>query len=305
MKVVERDYNMPDSELMFLAGDLVTFMTRDSAEFALRGVDAAAITAFETLGNEFEVFPPDEYYSAQVTAEVEAKNTARDNSYDWIQKISGFFEQQWGLNSWQYNQLGIKRLFHASDDKFKSTCRNVVAVANDQLSNLTAIGLTQADIDALDAEAQTMEDKGHATKEKVALRDSKTQERTEKGNELFSYCKKYATIGKLIWENVDEAKYNDYIIYKKEPQGLGKVKNLAYDVPTKTASWDALQYADDYQLQYKPPQTGAEWEIAYEGADTSTVFDPGLDAFTLRCRGHNADGYGSWSYEVNVIIPTG
>ncbi len=151
MRAVERDYKMSNAELMFIVCDFVTFMNRDSAEFAARGVDAAAITAFETLGNAFEVFPPDEYYSALVTAEVEAKNAARADSYDKVQSVSGFFEQQWGLGSWQYKQLGIKGLFNTSDDKFKSVGRNVVAVANDQLANLTAIGLTQAAIDALEA----------------------------------------------------------------------------------------------------------------------------------------------------------
>ncbi len=53
---------MTNSELMFIVGDFVTFMNRDSAEFAARGVDAAAITVYEALGNDFEVFPSDEEF---------------------------------------------------------------------------------------------------------------------------------------------------------------------------------------------------------------------------------------------------
>ena len=78
MKELKRNYNMPDADLMFKVGDFVENMTRDATEFATRGVDAAAITAFETLGNAFEIFPTDEYYAAQVSAEVEAKNAARE-----------------------------------------------------------------------------------------------------------------------------------------------------------------------------------------------------------------------------------
>ncbi len=259
---VVKTYAMSNPELMFLAGDFVTFMNRDSAEFVARGVDAAAITAFEALGNAFEVFPPDEYYSALVTAEVEAKNTARANSYNMVQKISGFFEQRWGLDSWQYKQLGIKGMSVSSDDKFKSVCRNVVAVATDQLANLTAIGLTQADIDALDAEAQIMEDKGHEIKDKTALRDSKTQERAEKGNELYSFVKQYSTIGKLIWENVSEAKYNDYIIYKTTQSGLSKPQNLAatfdpLNPSPITLTWDLVALATSYDVYYNVAATGA------------------------------------------------
>jgi hypothetical protein len=64
MKAVERDYNISNAELCMMASNFVVFMNRDSTEFAARGVDALAITAFEALGNAFEVFPPDEYYSA-------------------------------------------------------------------------------------------------------------------------------------------------------------------------------------------------------------------------------------------------
>ena len=120
MKAIKRNYAMSNSALADLAGDYVTYMTRDATEFAARGVDAADITAFETLTNAFEVFPPDEYYMAQVTAAVTAKNTARENSMNHVQMISGFFEQEWGTNSWQYKQLGIKSLINQTDSKFKS-----------------------------------------------------------------------------------------------------------------------------------------------------------------------------------------
>lgn len=262
MNPTKKEYTLSNPELMFLAGDFVVFMNRDTTEFAVRGVDAIAITAFEALGNAFEVFPPDEYYSALVTAEVEAKNLYRASSYAMVQKISGFFEQQWGLGSWQYKQLGIKSMSISSDDKYKSACRNVVAVATDQLANLTAIGLTQADIDTLDADAQSMEDEGHEIKEKMALRDSKTQERTLKGNELYSFVKQYSTIGKLIWENVDEAKYNDYIIYKTSYSGLSKPQNLAaaYDPlnpPNISLTWDLVAEATSYDVYYDIAETGA------------------------------------------------
>ena len=314
MRAVEREYNISNAELMFLVGDFVVYMTRDATEFAARGVDSLAITAFETLGNAFEIFPPDEYYSAQVTAEVEAKNTARENAFALAQKISGFFEQQWGLDSWQYKQLGIKGLINASDDKFKSVCRNVVATAEDQLANLTAIGLTQADIDNLEAEAQTMEDEGHEIKEKVALRDSKTQERSEKGNELFSYVKKYSTIGKLIWENIDEAKYNDYIIYKTEHHGLSKPQNVAanYD-PLEplvvTLTWDLVAEATSYDVYYDIAETGApagDFEFL-DNYPTSPVVIPATyekrNYFKLKAK--NDEGTSVYSDEAWVDVPEG
>jgi len=290
MKVERKDYTMSNDELCMLASNLVVYMNRDAVEFLARSVTGLDITDFQNLGNAFEVFPPDEYYSAQVTAEVEAKDTARDNCTLKIQLISGYFEQQWGIGDYRYKQLNIKNFHNAADSKFLTTCRNVVSVAEEYLADLTPIGLTQLEIDALETEAQTMEDKMNAIITKKALRDSKTQERTQNGNELYAYCRQYSTIGKLIWENVDEAKYNDYIIYHKAPDLPGKVLNLAYDVPTNTLSWDAAPKADDYQAEYKSTTPGFEWAVCYEGSDLSCVHNPGSGSWNYRCRGHNDTG---------------
>ena len=62
MEEIKRKFALPFAELALLVSQTVANMTRDATEFAARGVDAAAITAFETLGNTFEVFPPDEVY---------------------------------------------------------------------------------------------------------------------------------------------------------------------------------------------------------------------------------------------------
>lgn len=253
---------MTDADLMFKVGNIAANMTRDATEFAVRGVDAAAITAFETLGNEFEVFPTDEYYVAQITAEVEAKDAAREQCMIYAQKISGFFEQQWGLSSWQYKQLRMVNLSRATDNNFKVICRNIVLVATENLTALSAIGMTQTDIDNLEDETQLMEDKGHDIYTKKTLRDSKTAERIEKGNELYSYLKQYAAIGKLIWENVDEAKYNDYIIYKTEHQGLSKPQNVAVEYvagtpPLNHLSWDAVTDATSYDVYVSIRDIGA------------------------------------------------
>ena len=301
---LQRDYNMTDSELCMFVSNLVQTMTRDATEFAVKGVTAPDITALETLGNAFETFPPDSYYQADVSLAVDNKNNTREDLEVKVRDIVQCSIIKWGEGSPQYKKFGAQKMTLMGDMKFLTMCRQVVKTATDYLTDLTPVGLTQAMIDAVDTGSQTFEDNMNSVKDAVETRDIKTGERIADGNELYSFVVKYCTIGKIIWDDVDESKYNDYIIYPKAPEGLGKVKNLAYDIPTTTASWDALQFADDYQLQFKPPASGAEWEIAYEGADTSTVFDPGLPAFTLRCRGHNAQGYGDWSDELNVIIPT-
>ncbi len=262
MKEERKEYMMSNADLAMMASNFVVFMNRDSAEFAARGVDAADITAFQALGNAFEVFPPDEYYQAAVSGEVDLKKIARSNASEKIQLISGFFEQQWGMRDFHYKQLRVKGFHIMSDNNFLVTCRNVVTVATEYLASLTAIGLTQADIDSLESEAQTFEDKLNSIAQKKAERDDKTEERTQKGNELYSFVKKYSTIGKLIWENVDESKYNDYIIYKSSKSSLSKPQNLAaaydpLDPGLITLTWDLVALATSYDIFINIAEIGA------------------------------------------------
>ena len=47
----------------------------------------------------------------------------------------------------------------------------------------------------------------------IANRDNAAKERVEKANELYALLTRYCEIGKSIWYETNEAKYNDYIIY--------------------------------------------------------------------------------------------
>ncbi len=262
MKEITRDYNMSNAELCMLASNFVVFMNRDAALFLIRGVAAIDITDFEALGNAFEVFPTDDEYIGLITIEVDAKNILRDSLMSNIQSISGYLEQKWGLKSGQYRRLGIKGVDKMSDDLFLVKSREVARVATEYLADLTPIGLAQADIDALEAEAQLFEDKMNAVKDAIAVRDAKTQERAEKGNGLYSFVKQYSMVGKLIWENVDEAKYNDYIIYKTSHSGLSKPQNLAAALDPVTVTpisltWDLVAEATSYDVYVDIAATGA------------------------------------------------
>ncbi len=262
MKELKKNFSMSFADLMMLASKLVFNMNRDSGEFASRGVDAAAITAFEALGNAFEVFPPDEVYVGELKDATNAKNLLRDSIMNEIQLISGFFDQKWGMNSGKYTSLRVKGIHNSSDANFLLTARTVVAQATANLAALTAEGLTQAAIDSLTANAQLFEDALIDVVDKKEVRDTKANERTEKGNELYSFAANYSKLGKLIWENVDEAKYNDYVIYPTSQSGLSKPQNLAaaldpVNVAPITLSWDLVADATSYDIYFNIAATGA------------------------------------------------
>ncbi|MCX6156037.1 MAG: hypothetical protein NT007_17960 [Candidatus Kapabacteria bacterium] len=254
MADLRRDFAMSNYALSAFATNIISFMTRDSTEFTARGVTSLMRTAFQTLITAFGVFPSDEEYKGLVTIEVEAKTVLRSSIIIKVQSISGYVEQKWGIGSGQYKRLAIAGFHKMGDDEFLFRSREVVRIATEYLTDLTPIGLTHDMIDDLEDLTNGFQSKMQSTSDAKALRDIKTRERIEKGNELYSFIVKYCKIGKLIWENVSSSKYSDYIIYETsypvlpKPQNLNIVFNpVGLNIEL---SWDAVSGATYYEVFY-------------------------------------------------------
>jgi hypothetical protein len=304
IKPLDRDYTLSDSELLLFASGLLSLMNRDSVQFSNYGILAADITALSDKADDFDEYPTDAEYKGLVTIAAQVKDAVRKQLHVEVRGVSDRAIIKWGAGSGQYKRFEVKDLANMPDKDLLFAARRTLRIGTEYLSDLTDEGLTQAILDSLEALAQDFEDKINALRDSVSVRDTKTEERIGLGNELYALVAKYCEIGKIIWKETSEARYNDYIIYPTVHGGLGKVLSLAYDVPTKTADWDALQFAVDYQLEYRPHTEGSEWMTAWEGAGTSTVHDPGAGSWYYRCRGNNAEGYGDWSDELEVILPS-
>ncbi len=253
VKENQREYRLSDSELCMFTSNLVQKMTRDSAEFALRGVDTADISALETLGNAFEIFPPDMYYQSEVSITVDTKNLKRADLEIKVRDVVQCSIIKWGPNAPQYRKFGSQMMTSMGDMKFLTMCRQVVTTATDYLTDLTDVGLTQSMIDAVNTGAQEFENDMNAINSAMENRDIKTNERINDGNELYSYVVKYCRIGKIIWQDVDTAKYNDYVIYPTTHQSLSKPQNLAISFDPLnpaplTLSWDLVADATSYDV---------------------------------------------------------
>jgi hypothetical protein len=262
IKPLIRDYSLMDSELALYASDLVTFMTRDATEFAARGVNAGAITALGDKTDEFEAFPTDSEYKGLVTIATEDKDADRLQLFVDIRNITDRALIKWGENSGRYSRFDVKNLTKLSDKDLLFAARRVVRVGTIYLVDLTAEGLTQLMLTNLTILAQSFENNLNSLRDAISIRDEKTEERIILGNELYTLVSKYCEIGKVIWKEISEAKYNDYVIYPAEHSGLGKPQNVlaAYDPmnpPNITLSWDAVTDATSYDVYYNIANTGS------------------------------------------------
>jgi hypothetical protein len=262
IKPLQREYNLTDSELALYASDLVTFMTRDATEFAARGVNAGAITALGDKEDEFEAFPTDSEYKGLVIIATEDKDADRLQLFVDIRNITDRALIKWGENSGRYKRFDVKDLTKFSDKDLLFAARRVVRIGTIYLVDLTPEGLTQLMLTNLTALAQSFEDNLNNLRDAIAVRDEKTEERIILGNELYALVSKYCEIGKVIWKDTSEAKYNDYVIYKTVQSGLSKPQNVvaAYDPlnpPDITLSWDAVTDATSYDVYYNIANTGS------------------------------------------------
>ncbi len=108
--------------------------------------------------------------------------------------------------------------------KLSYVARRVHRVAETMLPQLESEGLTPELLTELNSRLTTYEQALSKQEDAIADRDIATENRVEKANEIYALLVKYCNTGKQIWEDTNQAKYNDYIIYDT-PTGKPKDKD--------------------------------------------------------------------------------
>ncbi len=211
---LKRKYHKSDAGLVLFAKALEGFMTRDAAEFAARGIDAADIAALAAKREAFEAYPTDAEYRGLRTVAREDKSSVRKALLAAVRNISDRALLKWGEDSVRYNSFGVKGLVRFRDIDLLFTSRRTARLGTKYLAELADEGLTQAMIDDLTAVADDFEEKMHAVKDAAGIRFLETRDRITAANELSALIGNYCEVGKTIWKYVSEAKYNDYVIYR-------------------------------------------------------------------------------------------
>lgn len=310
MKASNRVYSMQDAELNVFASKLVNNITRDASEFALRGVNSAAITAFSNLQSSFELIPTDSYYSADISIASDLKNTHRIDAEKAIRSIVNCARIKWGEGSAQSKKFGAATMTRDNDKVFLTTCRQVITTATEYLATLASVGLTQDMIDDLEDLTNDFADDLNNILSAQEIRDIKTQERISKGNQLYEYVTQYCEIGKYIWIDVDEARYNDYIIYSgSNPGYLAAPQNFIFNPSNYTFTWSAVENAISYKIQQS--NDGNNWTEYWSGSETSCIYEESPDTtIYFRVLAHNSSGNGPYSsiiqynFGPTLIAPT-
>lgn len=215
-EIKTRLYSMADGDLKQVADGLAATLTRDLADLAARNVTTATISNLQALITAFDETTTDEELLGEVKTATETKNAIADDIKKAIRPIRNMAEIAYASKG-KYSSFGFEEMANMSDADLYRLAKRVVRVGTKFMSDLSPQGLTPMQLANLGTLAINFDNAIDAIEDKIENRDVETQERVIKGNLLWAECSKLSSIGKSVYEDTNEAKYNDYLLVPTSP----------------------------------------------------------------------------------------
>ena len=289
----QRNYNFTDSELCTFTADLCSVMTRDILLLTPYGITALKISDLEDLKSDFEALHSDDYYVGKIMTATQNKVAKLDIVKEIIRNMSMRVIMKWGENSGQYRSLGITGMNKFTEDKLLNIARDIHTDLTEMLTDLASVGLIQSMLDDFDTAITDLQTARKAQKDAVNLRDTQTENRITKGNELYALVSLYCELGKRVFAVSSPARYNDYIIYSgSAPTPLPAPTGIIFILSNMTLRWDNITGATSYIAQIST-DGGVNFEEVYTGSENHFIYEPTVDGtVTARIIGNNENGHG-------------
>lgn len=210
---LRRNNNLTDAVLKQKADEMINLLERDLVEFAERGYNAAAKSLFVQKRDAVNSFLPDEILKAEKILATEKKEAARNALEKTMRTILNMAANYFGSQSAKYRAFGPSDLTRQREFDLARNYKIMVATATQNLAEMAEEGLTQTLLDRLQLQGEIFNSAIDDVAEAIINRDLATEKRIKALNALYRLITKYAGIGKDIFYETNEAKYNDYVIY--------------------------------------------------------------------------------------------
>ncbi|MCX6154482.1 MAG: hypothetical protein NT007_10000 [Candidatus Kapabacteria bacterium] len=248
-------------ELIVTCNEIHTYMVRDATEFTTFGITSTITTAFKTKIDAFEALPTDTELAAVLVSATAAKNTIANDLRIMLRGIDVRAKMCFSSDMGKYSLFHSPTLSKLSDAELLIFSRMVKRSADLYHTELAVYGLTSTMITDLDTKSDDFETAIDTQRNAVAARDMATNNRTKKATELYDLLMSYCDIGKVIWYETNEAKYNDYVIYGTSGSGLAAPTGFdgifgITPAPHIDMTWDAVSGATSYDIYYSQVEVG-------------------------------------------------
>ena len=213
LKPARRIYSFSDANLTETADKVLLACGRDIADFTARfSFDAADLTAAEGLRDTFIEFPIDENFSNAVSEAVIEKNKAMKKVDQFVSDILLMADLQYPVGDSKRARFEFPGYGKRKENERLGVAETVLDNANANIGDLDERGLSALMITNFGDAISAAREKLRIKIQTVQDRDAKSRDRVLAGNTLYSKLIEICKIGRQLYENTDESKYNDYII---------------------------------------------------------------------------------------------
>ena len=216
IKPTTRDYKFSDATLKQKADGIRDNVVRDQTDFTDRGV--TDVVAFEGLIDNFDNELEDIYYVGMIGIKVQERDTAEEALLKAIKTLRTAVQNVYGEGDANYRIYRFDRLAQADGDTLVRLARTMNNTATTQLTDLAAEGITPTKLSDMMVLREALDTKIDEVEMAHKNRDMATQNRIVAGNILYKEMVRLTNIGKDLYAQTNEAKYNDYILYNS-PSG--------------------------------------------------------------------------------------
>ena len=290
----ERRFSLSLSELYDLANRIIVAMQRDIADFAQFKILPANITALESLTEQFYNSLNDDMYKAEYSYAIQLRNQLRNELHYFLKRLAIAAKNVFKHEPSIYNTMALTKTAKLNDSEFVIEANNIYENAVHHKTKLEVEGIDAEFLTNFETKLTEMRAVMRTIDVTFNTREHKTEERIKISNTLYETLAKYCDYGKLLYEDVSPAKYNDYLLTPVQPGALKSPTNLIYHIKETTLTWDIVLHATSYVVEYS--QDGEHFTEVYSGAEAFCIFTPPVEGWGYyKVRGRNSAGYGPYS----------
>jgi hypothetical protein len=206
-----RMYNLSDADLKQKADSLLQTTKRDLFQFSSRNVNADTLRLLQEHIDNFANASTDEELLGQLKAATETKDETAAALRRLLRTIRNMAEIAFEGKG-HFHSFGFDGMAKMSDTELCMLARRVSRIANRLLPDLVTQGLSASQLGNVLQLQEDLDRQLDRCAEAVENRDIETQERVRRGNVLYAEMMRVASIGKSLFEDTDEARYNDYVL---------------------------------------------------------------------------------------------
>ncbi len=206
-----RAYIFSDADLKQKADALLGTVERDLVKFTTRNINKNSLANFEQLIDVFANASTDEELLGFCKKATEEKDAAADILRRLLRSIRNMAELAFEGKG-HFHSFGFEGMSEMNDNDLCVLAKRVLRLARRLMDDLKPQGLMDSHLEALASFEAALDAKVDACNQAVENRDIETQDRIIKGNAVYAEMMRLASVGKSLFEDEDEARYNDYVI---------------------------------------------------------------------------------------------